>query len=550
MKFLIKKQILPEEKEKRNKDRFLLILSGVLLGLSFPPMPIPFPFLIFISLIPYFYVINKREKLSEINRATYLTAFVFCLLTIYWVGSWQPSADTFLMISGFLLLFLNPLFFLIPSTLYYFALKLKGRNFAFYTLPVFWVFYEYVYMIQDFSFPWLTLGNSLPYFLHFIQIADIIGVLGISFLILYINLFLYKALIENKKKYFNKWLYISLILFIVPLIYGFYTFSNYKESDKKISVAILQPNIDPWEKWEGGSLMEITQNYLKQSDEIIDDSTDILIWPETALPAYIFGGSFPTEAQTIIKYLNEKNISLLSGMPDILFYNKDNEKPFDVKYNQQGDYFYANYNGIIGIQPGVVEIQRYGKMKLVPFGERTPFVDKFPFLSDLIKWSVGLGGWNVGIDTIAFQFNTKGNDSFYVSGLICYESIYPVHVSQFINKNTEFFAIVTNDSWYGNSSGPYQHKEISVLRAIETRRTFIRSANGGISCIINPLGETLIETKMFEKAAIKSKIELRNEITFYSKFPALIPDFAFYFTLIIIFLFYSKKIYFKLKKKN
>lgn len=550
MKLFQKNILTPEVREERKKDRFLLIFSGVMLGLSFPPMPFPFTILIFFSLIPYFFVISKKEKLAEINKATYITAFVFCLLTIYWVGSWQPSADTFLMVSGFLLMFVNPLFFLIPSTLFYFALKIKGKNFALFTLPIYWVFYEYFYMFQDASFPWLTLGNSLTYFLYYIQIADVIGVLGLSFLILYINIFFYKALALklNGKNIFNIWFYFGLILIIIPILYGFLTFSNYNESEKKITVAILQPNLDPWEKWEGGTLIDIVNNYLSQSDEIIDDSTDILIWPETALPAYVFSGSYPYEVQRIREYIYQKNIILLTGMPDLIYYEKDDKKPFDVKYNEKGDYYYANYNGVIGLQPGENEIQRYGKMKLVPFGERTPFVDKFPFLSDLIKWSVGLGGWNVGIDTTAFKFNTKSNQTFYVSGLICYESIYPVHVAQFINKNSEFFAVVTNDSWYGNSSGPYQHKEFSVLRAIENRRTVIRSANGGISCVINPLGETLIETNMFEKAAIKSKIELRSEKTFYSKYPTLIPDFAEYFSYLIIIFFVFKKTYSKLKK--
>jgi apolipoprotein N-acyltransferase len=113
-----------EEKKLRRKDRFLLILSGVFLGISFPPFPFPFTIFMLIGLVPYLIVIETKQKLIDMNKATYLMAFIFGLITIYWVGSWQKEADTFLMISGGLLLFVNPVFFLIPSTLLYFSRKI------------------------------------------------------------------------------------------------------------------------------------------------------------------------------------------------------------------------------------------------------------------------------------------------------------------------------------------------------------------------------------------------------------------------------------------
>ncbi len=160
MKFPFRKGKLiltPEEKKRRNKDRILLILSGILLGISFPPFPFPFQIFMLVGLIPYFYVIERKETLGDLNRATYLTAFVFGLITIYWVGSWQKEADPFLMISGGLLLFVNPVFFLIPSTLLYFSRKIFKSNISIYFFPLFWVTYEYAYMLTDLSFPWLTL---------------------------------------------------------------------------------------------------------------------------------------------------------------------------------------------------------------------------------------------------------------------------------------------------------------------------------------------------------------------------------------------------------
>jgi apolipoprotein N-acyltransferase len=129
----------------------------------------------FVGLVPYFLVLERREKLIDLNRASYIMGFVLSLITLYWVGSWQKEADTFLMISGGLLIFVNPVFFMIPTTLLYFSRNIFPRRIAIYLFPLFWITYEYLYMITDLSFPWLTLGSGLSHFNIFIQIADIIG---------------------------------------------------------------------------------------------------------------------------------------------------------------------------------------------------------------------------------------------------------------------------------------------------------------------------------------------------------------------------------------
>ncbi len=188
--------LTPEEKKIKNKERLLLILSGVLLGISFPPFPFPFQLLMFFGLIPYFYVIENKTSLIDINRSSYLTFFIFGLITLYWVGSWQKNADPFLMISGVLLIFVNPLFLLIPSTLFYFSRKIFPGKAALYFFPLFWVTYEYAYMITDLSFPWLTLGSGLSHFTSFIQIADIAGTLGLSLIAVLINVLIYKVFIK------------------------------------------------------------------------------------------------------------------------------------------------------------------------------------------------------------------------------------------------------------------------------------------------------------------------------------------------------------------
>ena len=436
MKIFFWKNRIPiseEEKKHRKKDRLLLALSGILLALAFPPIPFPAPILLFISLIPYLSVIERKEKLIEINRATYLMAFIFCLLTLYWVGSWQKESDPFLMISGTLLIFVNPVFFLIPSTLLYFSRQIIPRKYSLYLLPLFYVAYEYAYMLTDLSFPWLSLGNGLSLFTTFIQIADVIGALGLSLIIVMINVLIFKSIsaykVNNKLFFVNS--SIALLIFIFILIYGFVKIGSAKQPNRKVKVGLIQPNLDPWEKWKGHDLNELTNEYLELSAKAVNEGAKIIIWPETALPVYLRGGTYEDIQKSISNFCDSNQVYLLTGMPDVKFYYDEKDIPDDAKYSSAGKYYYATYNSILLFRPNNHYIDSYGKMKLVPFGERVPFVDALPFLGKLIKWGVGLSGWNIGKDTTVFSLPIKiqpsqiNVDTIKIGGLVCYESIYP-----------------------------------------------------------------------------------------------------------------------------
>jgi apolipoprotein N-acyltransferase len=540
----------PEEKRERNKNRLLLVSAGILMGLSFPPFPFPFQLLMFAGLIPLLIVLEKKERLLDINRAVYLFGFIFSLITLYWVGSWQEKSDPFLMISGGLLVFVNPVFFLIPSTLYYLARGLFSRKIALYAFPFFWITYEYLYMLTDASFPWLVLGGGLSKFTSYIQIADTVGTLGLSLFVLYINIFLYTAITSFRK---NRIVFLAnvsgaVLLFIIPLLYGFYTINNFELSDRKVTVGIIQPNLDPWDKWAGGNLTDITQLHLDLSKEAIDQGAQLLVWPETALPVYLYGGTYENIVEQIDEFLRKEGIYLLTGMPHVIFFQEGDSIPADAKYSEKSGYYYSTFNAVLLVGPGEGVVQQYGKMKLVPFGERVPFVDAFPFLGDLIKWGVGLSGWNVGKDTTIFQAPYKGEeDSLRINGLVCYESIYPYFISQFIQKEADLIAIVTNDSWYGNSSGPYQHKEFAVVRAVENRKSVIRAANGGISTIIDPLGRTTKETRMFTREVLTGEVILQEGSTFFTRNPFIVPVIASVLSLFTLGIFLLKRLKILLK---
>lgn len=525
-----------DRKEERVQLLYALI-SGILLGVSFPPIPLFF--LSFIAFVPFLKALEQRVEFTSIFRLFYTFGLVFNLITLYWVGSWTPEADPFLKISGILLIFFNPLFVIIPSTLFYFSRKVLSKNSAYLLLPFFWITYEYFMTLTQLRFPWLSLGNGVTYFNLFIQLADIVGVYGLSLLILFSNItlfFVYQEFNESGK--LNKLkiaVFISLLL--VPMLYGFFRISTLESSSRKIKAAIIQPDFNPWNKWDAGNLNTQLETYLELSRAAVKSGAELIAWPETALPVYIASGGYPLQMKKISSFVKKTGVPILTGMPDAFFYKEN--PPIDAKKTASGNY-YTSYNSILYFSALTDTLQRYQKILLVPFGEKVPYVEYLPFLGELFKWEVGISSWNSGENINLFVDTINGNE-IKIGGIICIESIYPDFTTQFVRKGAEILAVVTNDSWYGYSSGPFQHKEIAKLRSIENRRWIIRSSNGGISGFISPKGNIYEETELFTKDKRVFEIEKRNDISFYTKYPFIIPYLALTisFLQVLYFIFIS-----------
>ncbi len=522
-------------KEKKGELLFAGF-SGLLLGFAFPPFH--FYLLAFVALIPYFFILRKRNGLAEINKITYLFAFVFNLVTLYWVGSWTKDADPFLMLSGTVLLFFNPLLFLIPSSLYYLAKKRISENAAFLLLPFFWVSYEFLYSVTDFRFPWLTLGNSQPYFNSFIQIADVIGVYGLTLLILFINIFLFNAIssFRYNRKLADRYFTLAILIFLIPMFYSVGSEQYDKPIGKPIKIGLIQPNLNPWKKWDAGNLEEQIQLYFSLSQKAIKEKAKIIVFPESALPIYLTSPSNRNELNRFYAFVDSNNIYLLTGMPDINFFDSTNA-PSDAKKIENIERYYTTYNAAYLFSPNKSRIQEYHKKMLVPFGEKIPLVEEFPFLEKFFRWNVGISSWNVGKGAKNFVLK----DSLRIGTVICIESIYPEYVSKFVKKGADLLAVITNDSWYGKTSGPYQHAAYAILRAVENRRWLIRDANGGISCFISPTGKVTHKTELFTRTFVVGTVYALKEKTFYTRFPYLIPFISLVVTIFIVLLFFIKR---------
>ncbi len=143
--------------------------------------------------------------------------------------------------------------------------------------------------------------------------------------------------------------------------------------------------------------------------------------------------------------------------------------------------------------------------------------------------------------------NLREDDTLRINALVCYESIYPYFVTEFVRRGADLISVVTNDSWYGNLSGPYQHEEIAVLRAVENRKSVVRAANGGISCIIDPLGRTITQTKMLTKDYIVGDVIIQKDETFFTKNPYIVPVISCVISVWIAGMFFIKKLKVKFK---
>lgn len=484
---------------KRNLT--LAVLTGIMVALSFPPFKTGF--LAFAALIPFFLLL-ERKKGTEAFRWAYVTGLFIDIFSLFWLG-WVTLPG---LIGALLIL---PLYFALFGVLHSFLYR-RLENVAYLVAPFLWTAIEYLQSFGETAFPWTYLGYSQTYYLPFIQFAEYTSVYGVSFWIVLINALFYllwRANLSAAKRYTVAAVLAGLV--IVPFVHGEITLRQ-RSDGGKIKVALLQGNVDPFEKWDDDLYERNFAVYERLMKKAAVEQPDLYIWPETATPFYL---------RYEFRYLQRMRQMVDSLGAPILTGALDYETRRDGNY----DYF----NAALFIKPFSLRIQKYAKMKLVPFSERVPYKQFFPFnvLKNLLyDMALGIGDYARGDRFTIFrfkpsrQYSGKAADEkqeIRFASPICYESVFPALVRQFVKKGVDFLVIITNDAWFGKTSAPYQHAQIAVFRAIENRRSIARCANTGVSCFIDPYGRVLKATKIFQPAVLVDDIPLNREMTFYTK---------------------------------
>lgn len=473
------------------KELFLCFLSAFLLILSFPRSDIWL--FAFIGFVPLFFILRNKSKVKAFLFA-YLTGVIFWTGIIYWLVHVTLPGTAVLIL--YLSLYFG-FFGLIVATIEH-----RASSIYILIIPSLWVLLEYTRSYLLTGFPWALLAYSQYKNLAFIQIADITGAWGVSFLVMLVNVTIYSAFnsrfsIPAKRiKYF-----ITIIFLIITLAYGYYRFHQASKTEHRASlkISVIQGNIAQELKWDPNFSAHIVGKYSRLTQEAADKGPDLIIWPEASSPGLF--GEDTLIFEDIFALAKKTKSELLIGTV-----SKDKE-----------DY----YNSALLIDVSGKVSGRYDKIHLVPFGEYIPLKKIFPFLQTVVP----IGDIAAGKDYAIFK-SRKVNFSV----LICFEDLFPELSREFVKKGAYFLVNITNDAWYKKTSAAYQHFQASVFRAVENRVFLVRSANTGVSGFISPLGEiiSLVKDKSAREVFVSGfdTQELaiaKKNISFYTKYGDIFP---------------------------
>lgn len=476
----------------QTRDFFFALLCGVLFFLSFPKFG--FGVIAWIALVPLFVALNNVSSLSRaliLGWAAGMTAHVGML---YWITHVVVNYGYLPLVLGVLLMvllagYLSVYFALFAAGIVYF----RGKAPLYLAAPVLWVCLEYLKSCLFTGFPWENLGYSQFSNLLFIQMADITGVSGLSFLIVLLNAAFFTLLTERSKKS------LALALAVFLLWSGVYAYGAMRirqirqsmENARSMDVSLIQGNIDQSVKWNENFQAETIRIYEELSLRGTNTPGALVIWPETAVP---FNFQEPGDLQARVTQLPFQTKSwLLFGSMSYAAGNAGTE------------YF----NSAFLLSPGGDLRGKYDKVHLVPYGEYVPLRTFFPFVSSL---AAGIGDFAAGKG-----FTPLRMDERKIGVLICYEGILPQAARRYKNAAADVLVNITNDAWFGRTSAPYQHLSMSVFRAVETRLSLVRAANTGISALVDPTGRILAQTGLFERDKIAGRIPLIQTPTFYAR---------------------------------
>ncbi len=525
------------------KQTYLLaLLSAFIMWLGWPPIPFTAPLLL-VGLVPLLIALRaiSKDALPKKGKRVFLTAgltfLVWNTASIYWVyNAIVAYNDPFVAFLVSLIPFgLGALLMTFAFWLYFRLTQVGSSKIAYLGLICFYIGMEYLHQSWDLAFPWMTLGNGFAGMHQLAQWYEFTGVYGGSLWILLSNIMAfeaYKAFKANKGYHGIRPAMIWLVIIIVPAAISLTRYLSYEEKSMPVNVVTVQPNIDPYKKLRDIPVAEQMKILTHLSDSVAQPNTEYFLWPETAVPQYSEEETIrdSQEYATMRKFISKyKNGNLITGIET--FNKYDDQRSVSAKEDPNSGIYYDNYNAAIQVENSS-NVQFYHKSKLVPGVEQMPFPTALAFLAPIFSelgGSVGGYGWQEE-PGVFFSQNGVGVDP-----VICYESIWGDWVGRSVKSGAQYIAVITNDAWWGNTSGKEQHLLYAKLRAIENRRWVVRSANTGISAFIDQKGDIKQRTEWWVPTALKADINLNSDITFYTENGDIIAVLASFMGLVMIF---------------
>jgi apolipoprotein N-acyltransferase len=486
------------------KNLLLALLSSLLLVLSFPRFDLGF--LAWVGLLPLLIAINGKS-LKYGFFLSFICGVLFFVGIFYWI--FEITKFT-LLHAAVLALYVGP-FFGLFGLMFNFISTRWGITPALFAAPFIWVPLEYIRSNLSFlALPWGLLAHSQYQYPVVIQIASFTGTYSISFLIVMVNCAIAAVVLvlfhphprikygagsnpppskgEGKtgdlphprgrgifsSKATTALVVITALLMILTLLYGDFVISQ-PINGNKIKISVVQGNIEQGRKWDRRYAREIMQTYAELTEEASKDQPTLIIWPETATPGSI--------SENFRLYIEVRNIVKKAGTHLLL--GSAQYQKFGEAGSRQ--FKYLNSAFLISPEPRLGKNQRYDKIHLFPFGEYLPF-------KEIIPWSY-INVPNISEYTPGKEFTVFELPGFRFGVIICWENVFPELVRKFVRKGGQFMVNITNEAWFGKTAAPYQLLSMSVFRAVENRIFFVRCANTGVSCIIDPYGRIVDRLK-------------------------------------------------------
>ncbi len=503
---------------------FLSVLSGLLLAFAW--LDLGFSTIIFFAFLPLLYLEYYSKNLKQVFFYSLFSFFIFNILTTYWVWNSTPVGSIFAFLINSVLM---------SSSFSIYSIIRRGNNNSrslYIYFIVSWIAFEYLHLNWDLSWPWLTIGNVFSNAPYLVQWYEYTGVLGGSLWVLLINMLFFDIfLLKNKQR-----IYFLALFIITPILFSIYSFNKVYDDEKttQLNVLIVQPNIDPYSEKFNLGYKEQLYEFIDLSKKYLNENIDLMIGPETALQEDIWenkiNSSYSVEAFRVLQE-DYPNLNILIGSSTYKLFEKNEKKSSTSRKIIGENIFYDAYNSAIFI-PSYGDVRIYHKTKLVPGAEKMPFPKIFDGLANLILDFGGVSG-SLGSDNEIDRFKI---DSLSIKPLICYESVY----GDINNGFTDLIAVITNDGWWGNTLGYRQHLSYSRLRAIEQRKNIVRSANTGVSAVIDQKGNIINSIGWDKKSALIANLTINKTTTFYSKYGDYIGRLACFIAVILLLMLFVK----------
>lgn len=492
----------------------LAIASGIMLGLSFPPLP--FPFLAFLG----FFLLLRVVDLSDSPRQAALYAWIgfviWNLIVTYWLMMATLSA-------GIAAIIANAAVMTLP-------VMMQKKTQEWFTHPVaiallqaaWWVGFEFLHHHWDLAWPWLSLGNAWSNTPVLVQYISATGYLGISFWVAAVSALAYRLYkVRDRRRPLLRWGALGLLL-VLPCISLLQFALRGHNSTEYVETVVTQPNFDSYQEYGGYETpVEAIDRIRDQADSLVNSYTELVLWPENGIhPALISRPtSYTMETYTrniLTSWADKGEFTLVGGTTYFEYFDPGSAPPLPM-HSEEGRPYLA-FNSAVAFTPDG-ELRVYRKHHLVPMVERIPFVHALNAIdfAGLVNWSA-IQGYGKGQEPTTFSAGPTR-----IPALVCYDSVFPGWVRKFVKEGAGILTVITNDGWWGETGGHLQHFAYARLRAIEFQRYLVRSANNGISGVIGPRGQVLEKTEYWERDAFRYNVPVIDKQTLYARFGDWLP---------------------------